>query len=83
MYAIEVDGITYLRRGGGGFSLVEAMREVYGVAHARVLRADGTVVVDSAGSASEVVHVSTGRRVRRRDRWRSDGDYRLPRTWSR
>lgn len=83
MYAIEIDGIEYLRCDGEGFTLTAAMREVYGVAHARVLRADGTAVVASAGSASQVVHLPTGRTVQRRDRWRADGDYRLSQTWCR
>lgn len=83
MYAIELGGVQYLAADGTGFSLTAALRELYGVAGARILRLDGTVVVDRAGSSSQVVHVPTGRTVRRRDRWRRDGDYRLSHTWCR
>ncbi len=83
MYLIEIDGFEYRPRGGEGFTLTEAMRELYGVAHARVLRIDGTPVVAQAGSASQIVYLPTGRTVRRRDRWRPDGDYRRSQTWCR
>ena len=79
----ELAGVEYLRGDGAAFSLTEALRELYGVGHAGILRVDGTVVVDRAGSSSQVVHVPTGRTVRRRDRWRRDGDYRRSRTWCR
>lgn len=83
MYLIEIDGIAYQRRGGGGFTLTAAMRELYGVAHARILRADGTPVVAQAGSSSQIVYMPKERTVHRRDRWRPDGDYRRSHTWCR
>lgn len=66
MYLIRVDHITYERRGGGTFTLVEAMRELLGVRNAQVLREDGTLAVDRAGSTTQVVHAPTGRIVTRR-----------------
>jgi hypothetical protein len=65
MYLIKIDHLIYVRRGGGLFTLPEAMREVYGVRGAQVLRADGTVAVRDAGSSVEVTHAPTGRVVRR------------------
>lgn len=75
-YLVKLDGVTYEPKGapGGAFTLVDAMREVYGVGGAQVVRLDGTVAVDRAGSATEVVHVlPDGRRrtVRRRLTWRA------------
>ena len=82
MYAVEIDGIEYHRRDSADFSLTDAMRELYGVANARIVRVvDGSVVVDNAGSSSEFVHVPSGTTVRRRDRRRPDRDYRQSRTW--
>lgn len=66
MYLIQIDGIVYEKKGGIPFTFVEALEELYGVRGARVLRLDGTVVVDRAGSTSEVVHLPTGRRIARR-----------------
>lgn len=66
MYLIAVDHLVYERKGGQPFTLVEAMREVYGCAHAHVLRLDGTLVVLDAGNAHAMVHVPSGRPVRRR-----------------
>lgn len=66
MYRIQVDHRIYERRGGGTFTLPEAMRELYGCGNARVLRADGTVAVANAGAAYAVVHAPTGRTVVRR-----------------
>lgn len=65
MYLIAFDHIVYEPRGGGSWTLPQAMREVYGVGHARVLRMDGTTVVRDAGNATAVQHVPSGRRVRR------------------
>lgn len=69
MYLIVLDGITYGRKDGGAFSLVEAMRELYGVGHAWVIRTDGTVVVARAGSAYAFDYVPRGRTIRRRKVW--------------
>jgi hypothetical protein len=67
MYLIRLwPGVIYEHREGRPFTLVEALREVYGVRDVSILRADGTPVVRSAGSASEVTHAPTGRTIRRR-----------------
>jgi len=66
MYLIQIDHIIYERKGGGLFTLPDAMREVYGVGGARILREDGTVAVLSAGSAYAVEHLPTWRTVTRR-----------------
>lgn len=66
MYLIQIDGITYEKKGGAPFTFVEALEELYGTRGARVLRLDGTVVVDRAGSTTEVAHLPTGRTVVRR-----------------
>lgn len=66
MYLIELDGITYEQKGGAPFTLPGALAEVYGCRGVRILRTDGTVVVDRAGSSVELVHVPTGRRIIRR-----------------
>jgi hypothetical protein len=66
MYLVQVDHVVYERKGGGTFTLPEAMREVRGVGYARVLRADLTVVVSDAGSTAAVLHVPSGRVVHRR-----------------
>ena len=65
MYLIQIDHIVYERRDGGAFTLPEAMREVYGVNNARVLREDGTEVIRHAGSSYAVTHVPSARTVRR------------------
>jgi hypothetical protein len=65
MYLIQIDHVVYERRGGGSFTLPEAMREVYGVGNARVLREDGTEVIRAAGSSYAVTHVPSGRTVLR------------------
>lgn len=73
MYLIKLGPVTYERRGGGGFTLPEAMRELRGVGHASVLRLDGTTVVRNAGSDWQVEHVPSGRTVRcRMARWRAN-----------
>lgn len=66
MYLIKLGPIVYGRRDGSAFTLPEALRAVYGVGEATVLREDGTPVVARAGSAYAVTHVPTGREVRRR-----------------
>lgn len=71
MYLIQLGPITYERAGGGMFTLPDAMREVYGVGYARVLREDGTVVVTDAGSTAAVRHAPSGRIVHRRKTRRS------------
>lgn len=58
MYLIQLGPVVYERRGGGGFTLPEALREVYGVGWATILRQDGTVAVADAGSATTLRHVS-------------------------
>lgn len=68
-YLIHLDGITYERKGGGTFTLTEALSQVLGVRNARILREDGTVAVDNAGSSYSVTHVTPEghrRTVRRR-----------------
>lgn len=66
MYAIKMGPMTYSGyRDGSPFTLVGAMREVYGVGQAKILRSDGTVVVDNAGSSGYVTHVPSGRRLYR------------------
>lgn len=62
MYLVQLGPIVYAEP----HTLVQAMRTVYGVGHARVLRADLTPVVLAAGSASAVVHAPTGRELHRR-----------------
>jgi len=68
MYLITIDHIVYEKHGGGLFTLPEAMRELHGTGNARILRADGTVVVKRAGNDYAVQHVPSGREVRRRSR---------------
>lgn len=65
MYLIKLGPVTYERKGGGGFTLPEALDEVYGVGYASILRLDGTEVVSDAGSSYAVLHVPTGRIVHR------------------
>ncbi len=71
-YAFQIDHVIYEGPGkdGSPLTLVRAMREVYGVGNARVLRldADGDyrVVVRNAGSSVEVQHAPSGRLLRRR-----------------
>jgi ferric-dicitrate binding protein FerR (iron transport regulator) len=64
MYLIQLGHIVYQHKDGSPFTLPEAMREVYGVGQARILRLDGTPAVLNAGSSSEVMHAPSGRRVR-------------------
>lgn len=71
LYLIVLDGIVYEGyRDGRPFTLVDAMREVYGTRGVTICRLDpGDVlvpVVTNAGSSSDVVHTPTGRRIRRR-----------------
>lgn len=74
MYLIRIDHRIYERHAGTGepFTLVSAMRElygtgsVYGAAGVAVLRADGTPVVTDAGNAGAVTYAPTGRRIPRR-----------------
>lgn len=66
MYLIQSGPVVYTRRDGSLFTLVEAMRETYGVGQVRILRADGTVAVTNAGSSVTVTHAPTGRRLHRR-----------------
>lgn len=65
MYLIAIDHVIYERKGGGTFTLPDALRELRGVAGARILRLDGTVAVRRAGSDYAVEH-SSGRTVIRR-----------------
>ncbi len=81
MYLIRLDGTTYERKGGGTFTLVEAMQELHGCRGASVLREDGTLVVRNAGStASPWEHVPSGRQIRHRltrwarERWLAEMD---------
>lgn len=75
MYLFRIDDRTYVRRDGQPMSLTEAMAAVYGCGNAGVIRTDGTMVVERAGSASEVTYAPTGRRIvrgmtnRARRRW--------------
>jgi hypothetical protein len=66
VYLIAVDNVIYEWKGGRPFTLVEAMRELYGCRNAHVIRLDGTLVVLHAGNASGVTHVPSGRTIRRR-----------------
>jgi hypothetical protein len=73
LYLIVLDGIVYEGyRDGRPFTLVDAMRQVYGTRGVTICRLDpGDVlvpVVTNAGSASQVVHAPTGQRIRRRPR---------------
>jgi hypothetical protein len=65
MYLIQLGPKVYERRGGGGFTLVEALTELRGTGGARILRLDGSVAVERAGSDFAVEH-SSGRTVIRR-----------------
>lgn len=71
MYLIQIDHIVYEQRGGGLFTLPDAMRAVYGTGNAKVLREDGTVAVTAAGSSVTVQHAPTGRMINRRMTWRA------------
>ena len=66
MYLIQVDHIIYGKRHNDSFTLAEAMWAVHGTGNARILRSDGTVIVENAGSDYAVRHVPTGRIVKRR-----------------
>lgn len=66
MYLIELDGITYEPKGGGAFTLPGALAELRGTRGARILRIDGTVAVEHAGSDYVVTHAPTGRQIVRR-----------------
>lgn len=78
MYLIQIDHIVYENLGGGTFTLVEALGEVYGVRNARILREDGTVAVERAGSASVVVHAPTRMEILRRPVRRGVTQWRPP-----
>jgi hypothetical protein len=68
-YLIQLGPVTYEPKGGGTFTLTEALSQVLGVRNARILREDGTVAVEDAGSSYAVTHVTPEgrrRRVRRR-----------------
>lgn len=84
MYLISFrGGPVYERKGGGGFTLPEAIREVYGVWGAVIFReSDMSVAVARAGSASSVLHV---RRDGRRREVRRGGHRRfgsgVPHAW--
>ena len=60
-------GIIFEPKGGGTFTLVQAMREVYGMRGVRIVRADAalTPVVESPGSDMQFTHVPSGRVIRR------------------
>ncbi|MFG1872119.1 hypothetical protein [Micromonospora arborensis] len=62
MYLIQLGPVVHGRR----YTLVGAMREVYGVGQAQVLRMDFTPVVTNAGSSYAVTHAPTGRVITRR-----------------
>jgi hypothetical protein len=67
MYLIKLwPGVIYEHREGRSFTLVAALQEIYGVRDASIIREDGTPVVLSAGSASQVTYAPTGRTIRRR-----------------
>lgn len=74
MYLIQSGPVVYAHkdgtRDGRPFTLVEALRETYGVGQTRILRTDGTVVVRDAGSATAVEYAPTGRKITRRARRR-------------
>lgn len=71
-YAFSMGPMIYEGPGkdGAPLTLVRAMREVYGVAEARILRLlpDGTyrTIVRNAGSSVRFEHEPSGRIVRRR-----------------
>ncbi|OLT09688.1 hypothetical protein BJF78_30145 [Pseudonocardia sp. CNS-139] len=58
--------MIYQHRDGRAFTLVEALRAVYGVGDASIIREDGTPVVLRAGNASAITYGPTGRTIRRR-----------------
>jgi hypothetical protein len=66
VYLIQIDHRVFEKKGGGGFTLVEALDELYGTFNCRVLRLDGTPAVEKAGSSISLIHAPTGRRVVRR-----------------
>lgn len=58
MYLIQVDHMIYdADKRRGPFTLTAALAAVRGVGNARVLRGDGTVAVDKAGSDYRRTHV--------------------------
>lgn len=68
MYYVKLGPITYAKP----LTLVEALRELRGTGDAKIVRADGTVAVDQAGSDTILVHAPTSRRIYRRPtRWAS------------
>ena len=84
MYTFSLGSQHYERwRDGRPFTLMEAMREVFGVGAATVYRVNPdatlTVVVCNAGSSTAIVHAPTGRTLARRSRPQP----RLGRTWRR
>lgn len=65
MYEFEFGPIRYnCHKDGRPITLVDAIRAVYGVGQARILRSDGTVIVNNAGSSVQVTHLPSGRMVR-------------------
>lgn len=77
MYLYQIDHIVYGRK--TGLSLAAAVDAVRGCGNARVLRADGTVVLTSAGSTElPWIHAPSGRKIHHRmtqwarRRWEAD-----------
>lgn len=58
MYLLELGPIIYEPKGGGTFTLPQALDEVRGVRGARILRADDlTIAVFDAGDIAQMTHV--------------------------
>lgn len=71
MYLIELGPVIYEPKGGGTFTLPEALDELRGVRAARILRADDlTVAVLDAGDVAHVTHVRRDGRRTTVVRWR-------------
>lgn len=65
MYLVQIDHVTYCKRGGQPFTLVEAWQELDGVGNSRIVTESGRVVLSPAGG-----HWSRRELVRRQYRGR-------------
>jgi hypothetical protein len=71
MYLIELGPVVYEPKGGGTFTLPQALSELRGVRGARILRADDlTVAVLDAGDIAHLTHVRRDGRQTTVARWR-------------
>lgn len=71
MYLLELGSVIYEPKGGGTFTLPQALDELRGVHGARILRADDlSVAVLDASDVARVTHVRRDGRQTSVTRWR-------------